>query len=471
MLLEPDKVEFFDLIRMLFSTNLENRKFLDCPPGTTSHSFTQRWLILLSVLVQKLLLKSSKYLAWLGSMIEHWLNLLTLNHGFFRLLINLLQGKVVAPDVTSASYMSFNGYIDSRIEHDEDIKHGDCRYNAALAVMASKLSYENKSFIQHVVNDQWQMEFLGHFDFWNEYQEKATTQAFIFKDNPDDNSDTIVVAFRGTEPFDADAWSTDVDISWYELPHVGKVHGGFMKALGLQRNLGWPKEVDQLTNSQRPKVAYYAIREMLRELLKKNDKAKFVVTGHSLGGALAILFPAVLIMHEEDFLLERLEGIYTFGQPRVGDENFGNYMKEKMKKMNIQYYRFVYGYDLVPRLPYDDSTMMFKHFGTCVYYDCFYDGKIVEEEPNKNYFSLLYFIPKTMTATWEFIRSFTIGYTRGAKYYEGGVLRCFRMFGLLVLAGLPAHCCQDYVNAIRLGSPQVFLANGASQITQKPKTN
>ncbi|KAF3963490.1 hypothetical protein CMV_012135 [Castanea mollissima] len=454
MLLKPEEVRFFDLIRILFYSDIGKRKFVDAPEGTTEESFRGRWLMIVSILTQKFLQFVAKPLSFVGSTAEMGLNLVSSNRNLFVLLLNALRGNVVKPDKTSASFLSFLGYWDKRVQLDSSIERGDGKYNAALSMMASKVSYENKAYIEAILKDHWNMEFLGFYDFWNDYQEKATTQAFLFRDKTADY-DTIVVAFRGTEPFDSDAWCSDFDISWYELKDVGKIHGGFMKSLGLQKNIGWPKNITKKDNSHSD-LAYYAIREMLKELLGKNEKARYIITGHSFGGALSILFPAILILHDEKLLLERLDGIYTFGQPRVGDETFGKFMEQNLKDHNIRYFRFVYGNDIVPRLPYDDKALMFKHFGTCLYFNRFYEGKIVEEEPNKNYFSPLGAIPMMVNAFFELIRSFTIKYKKGPDYQEGSVLRLFRIIGL-VIPGIPAHSTLDYVNATRLGSSELFL--------------
>jgi hypothetical protein len=129
-----------------------------------------------------------------------------------------------------------------------------------------------------------------------EYLEQPSTKAMMFQDTRA-QPNLIVVAFRGTSPFDPVAWRTDVDLSWIELKGVGNVHSGFMKALGLQKdNEGWPIEIQQQGSKQ---FAYYVIRQRLRDLLQENKSAKFIVTVHSLGGALVVLFVTVLAMHEE----------------------------------------------------------------------------------------------------------------------------------------------------------------------------
>ncbi|XP_024019598.1 uncharacterized protein LOC21394334 [Morus notabilis] len=328
-------------------------------------------------------------------------------------------------------------------------------------MMASKLSYENKARIEHTVTQLWKMQFLGFYEYWNDFQEKSTTQAFMMRDKSEDH-DTIVVAFRGTLPFDVAAWCSDFDISWYRIPKVGKVHGGFMKALGLQKSAGFPKDMieeeEGRVKRNRPSpLAYYDIREKLRELLGQNDKAKYVLTGHSLGGALAILFLAGLTLHEEKFLLERLEGVYTFGQPRVGDEKFGEFMKKEIiENDHTRYFRFVYCNDIVPRLPYDYKPLMFKHFGTCLHSDRHYKVKIADDEPSKYYFSRRKAITMRINSVLELIRSFTIAYTKGPEFKEGKLMRLLRVIGL-VIPGLAAHSPQDYINTTRLASKEVFL--------------
>ena len=54
--------------------------------------FWRRWLIFASVLAQKFLIWAKGPMAWMGSKVEIWLNLLSSNGGFFRLVINSIQG-------------------------------------------------------------------------------------------------------------------------------------------------------------------------------------------------------------------------------------------------------------------------------------------------------------------------------------------------------------------------------------------
>lgn len=301
-------------------------------------------------------------------------------------------------------------------------------------------------------------------------------------DKPKDAS-LVLISFRGTEPFDADDWITDCDYSWYEIPKLGKVHMGFLEALGLgnRANTSSFRKHLQSENAKSDEfmpvmgemTAYHAVRSKLKKLLKEHENAKFVITGHSLGGALAILFPTVLVLHEEEEVMERLLGVYTYGQPRVGNRELGRYMESHLEHPKSKYFRVVYCNDLVPRLPYDNKTFLYKHFGICLYYDSLYIEQVstlslssiysfifgtnivdlvqkVDEEPNRNYFGLWYVIPEYANAVWELVRSLMMGCAYGPDYKESWESFVLRMVGLAI-PGLSAHSPVDYVNSIRLG--------------------
>lgn len=193
--------------------------------------------------------------------------------------------------------------------------------------------------------------------------------------NKAEDADLIVLAFRGTEPFNAQDWSTDVDLSWIFTGKMGNIHLGFLKALGLQdeKNFikGFPKDY---TGTPDKPMAYYTLREVLRSLTQQHKNAKIVVAGHSLGGALAAIFPALLSFHDEHDILSYMHGVMTYGQPRVGDNIFGTYNETIVR---LKHYRMVYRHDIVPRIPFDlPPVALFEHFGTCIYFNGWYDGQV-----------------------------------------------------------------------------------------------
>ncbi|KAL8141139.1 hypothetical protein V2J09_007160 [Rumex salicifolius] len=471
LVLNPEKASLFDLTRLLVSEDLvKGKDFLEKPQGLAAadeylKKLRYRWIVFISIVFQKIFLLLRNPIVAFGYSLRIWLDLVFVNGGLFQFIVNCIRGNVVRPSESSwEEGRSVVGYIDIRNDLDKNMKleDDDERFVVHLSLMASKLSYENSSYVEHVVTNNWQMKFLHFYDFWNEYLGEFATQAFVFQTSTKD-PDLLIISFRGTEPFDLIDWCTDVDISWYGIEGVGKLHGGFMKALGLQNNMGWPNESN---NNIHGPIAYHALRQILREKARENKNTRFILTGHSLGGALAILFAGMLIVHDESEILRRFRGVYTFGQPRVGDAEFGQFMLRGLKIHKVKYRRFVYSNDVVPRLPYDDKTFFFKHFGKCFFYDCLYKGKILTEEPNRNYFSPFWVIPKYLTAFWELIRGQTVlPLVKGRLYGEWFGLVMFRIIGLII-PGLSAHGLQDYDNITRLGNTRLLPETASGSVLQ-----
>ncbi|XP_062226985.1 triacylglycerol lipase OBL1-like [Phragmites australis] len=441
MVLRPDRAGPVELLHLLFSPKVGRNRAVDCFTSTEIRSFSRRLAIFLNLLLQIVLLALTGPLAALGGAVEFVLNLVD----------NILHGRMEYPDKSSPTYRSMTGLIDRRVDLDRSIKPTDNRYDAALCVMASKLAYENEAFIQNVVTRHWQMEFVRFYNCWNEFQNAYTAQAFVFCDKPVD-ADLIVVAFRGTRPFDAARWCADLDPSWYKIPRLGRARAAYTHALGAQRNIGWPKWVEHIKGKPQKVFAYYMIRDAVKELLEANKKARLLVTGHGSGGALAVLFPAILAYHKEKAVLDRLAGVYTFGQPRVGDAMLAMFIERNLDRPKKRHFRITYGDDPLPRLPNESSAVHFLHFGLGLHFDKCYKLKVLRDIPGEpTSSSPLDFVTSRINSAWELGRSVHLGYRRGAYFREGWLLLLVRILAL-ALPGLPFHRVQDYVNAIVLGA-------------------
>jgi Lipase (class 3) len=154
-----------------------------------------------------------------------------------------------------------------------------------------------------------------------------------------------VLAFRGTEPTSLVNWLTDADTAKYTFgstPNV-HVHSGFFSNVEAL----WGDIVD---------VVHPAFEDGLEELY---------ITGHSLGGAMAVVAAARIFdddAPEHPYAKWRsgLRGVYTYGQPIVGD---GGFKAKFDARFGAFLYRHIYDDDVVPCLPPTSVDSTFVHFG------------------------------------------------------------------------------------------------------------
>jgi triacylglycerol lipase len=153
-----------------------------------------------------------------------------------------------------------------------------------------------------------------------------------------------ILVFRGT--LDTKDWmddlqATPVRFNWlFEGgPEVGDIHVGFGRAL----HDAWD-DINAALEAVAPRPGGQVNLASLATVPQRT----FWITGHSLGGALAVLAGAAFSMLPHN-VIRSIAGIYTFGQPRIGLLPFcGNY--DQLLRLNT--FRFVNKQDLVPRVPF-----------------------------------------------------------------------------------------------------------------------
>ena len=267
-----------------------------------------------------------------------------------------------------------------------DVGLSSLDYNTQLALTLAKtslLAYQDKQFVAQVVG-RWGVaqlraeadlqaakaseavvdkvmdrrslrvknNFIRHnFRYFN--NKGRDTQAYIFR-----TRQFMVLAFRGSqEPKD---WLTNFTTQLRNLTirkngvtsvssYKGRVHAGFFLAWAIIEN-----------------AVLGQISQWQLEAAEKGERLPpLYITGHSLGGALATIAAAAL----SDNGVE-VAGVYTFGQPRVGDRLF---VSQLNSHINGKVFRFVNNNDIVPHVPPPFSiwnpTRLYGHVGIAKYFN------------------------------------------------------------------------------------------------------
>jgi hypothetical protein len=173
----------------------------------------------------------------------------------------------------------------------------------------------------------------------------GNTQAYVATDDQN-----IVVAFRGTEAPTSleglkDWLLTDAD-NYLILPE-GQIGTDFAAAgVGARFHRGFMTALADIWGS---------VCAAVEAELQKKERPLWV-TGHSLGGALALLAAWRFLRKTID-----VYRVYTFGAPMVGNDTA---VKAFDQELEGQVFRFVHGPDIVPRLP--TISLVNNAYGHCL---------------------------------------------------------------------------------------------------------
>ena len=161
--------------------------------------------------------------------------------------------------------------------------------------------------------------------------------------------DTAILAFAGTDPIDLANWITNFT--------VRQVPDGATKGHEIAARIVWPK--------------------LKARLQRLPAGTRVFVTGHSLGGALAVLI-ARNIVNEQ---VAGVAAVYTFGMPRAGNPDFAN---KYNAALGARTFRLVHGDDLVPTVA--PSFLNFHHVGRFLHCERLakFAASALEDEPGSD---------------------------------------------------------------------------------------
>ncbi len=180
---------------------------------------------------------------------------------------------------------------------------------AWLMAEMSKLAYTKFEDSEEKMNELKASLQIAGFNLGDTFNGANGTQAFLAIREQDKMA---VLAFRGTEKTSWYDIKADIDARFYMDSEGTMIHNGFY-------------------------LAFQSVEQEIRDKVLPFKGYALYVTGHSLGGALALIATRALNS-------DNLSSCYTFGSPKVGNVEFADIIKPPI-------YRVVNSFDPVPCLP------------------------------------------------------------------------------------------------------------------------
>ncbi|MFG2339869.1 lipase family protein [Streptomyces yangpuensis] len=226
------------------------------------------------------------------------------------------------------------------------IDHNSTKHSPELAywmVKAAALAYRDETTVERTARE-WGFDRVRHHHtrFTPPFPLQDTQAYTIASDK------MIITGFRGTEPAQIKDWLSDATTPPVPGPaKTGFVHYGFGEALDS---------------------VFPTVKEALADF-RDNDQSVWF-TGHSLGGALAMLAGCRLYLEAPRL---QADGIYTYGQPRTCERTLAASCNKGFKD---RLHRYVNNNDIVPQLP---PEPVYTHVDTLHYIDA--SGRIRNSMP------------------------------------------------------------------------------------------
>jgi Lipase (class 3) len=176
----------------------------------------------------------------------------------------------------------------------------------------------------------------------------------------------VILCYRGTPPLDLISWALDTEIEPEQVdigragdPLRGDVHGGFYRNVRATRS----DVVKVLLRTLDGRPIVTGARGVAKPL------EALYITGHSLGGAMALLMAMMLRKTQPgtDYgrIADKLSAVYTFGQPMVASRQLADDLQQD-SFFRGKLVRYIYNKDVIPQLP---PLGDYAHFGQEHQYD------------------------------------------------------------------------------------------------------